>query len=89
MAHAAEDVWLATQMVHGVHIGMTGAEIGQEVAGCSTVVTGSVRSEGSAEGVDSAVEDGSQLMLEWRASCAVHDEVTGSGRMCWATARAY
>ena len=28
-------------------------------------------------------------MLKRRTSCAIHDAVPGSGRMCWATARAY
>jgi hypothetical protein len=86
--HPAEDVWLTAQLLEGVHLGMIGAQIVQEVAGGPTVVTSSVGMERSAEGIDSLVEDRGQPMLERRAS-RVHDEVTGSGRMCWATARAY
>jgi hypothetical protein len=35
------------------------------------------------------VEEKHQGMLEWRTSHAAHEVVTGRGRMCWATARAY
>jgi len=58
-------------LVQRVHLGVIGAEIGQEVAAGSAVVTSRVRIERGAEGVDSAVEDRSQRMLERRASGAV------------------
>ena len=87
--HPAEDVRIAAQLLQRAHPVVSGAKIRQEFAAGSTVVTRSVWIERSAEGIDSAVEDRSQRMLERRPPGAVHDEVTGSGRMCWATARAY
>jgi len=69
---------------------MSGAEIAQEVVGSPAVMTSCLGTECSAEGIDSAVKDRDQMMLERKASSrAVHEEVTGRGRMCCATARAY
>jgi hypothetical protein len=51
-------------------------------------VTGRIRMKSSAKGIDRAIEDRGQRNLEQRVS-AVHNAVTGSGRICWATARAY
>ena len=79
--HPAEDV-ITAQLTQRAHLGMNGAEIGQKVASSPTVVTSSVRMERSAARVDSTIKGGSQPMLEWGPSSAVHDEVTGSGRMC-------
>jgi hypothetical protein len=75
-------------MVQALHLKMIGTEISQIVAS-PTVVTGRVGTERSAEGIDSAVEEGSQRMLERGASRAVHEADTGRGRMCCATTRAY
>ena len=82
-------MWIAAQLVERARFGITGAKIGQEVAGGPAVVTRGVRIERGAEGVYSTVEDRRQAMLEREASRAVHDEITGIGRMSWATARAY
>jgi hypothetical protein len=87
--HPAEHVWIAAQLVKRAHLRITGAKIGQEVAGSPTIVTSSSWIERGAEGLYSTVEDRRQPMLERGALRAVHDDVTGSGRMCWATARAY
>jgi hypothetical protein len=67
---------------------MSGAEVGQELADGPAIVTSRFRMKRGAEGIDGAVEDRSQRMGERRATRA-HEAVTGSGRMCWATARAY
>ena len=64
-------------------------EMSEEVAGSAPVVTSRVRMERGTEGIDSAVEDRSQPVLEPRTPRAIHGEGTGRGRMCWATARAY
>ena len=76
-------------MVEALHFRMISAEIAQEVAGRAAVMTSRVGAEGNTEGIDRAIEEGSQRMLERRASRAVHEAVTGRGRMCCATARAY
>ena len=68
---------------------MIGSEITEEFAHRSAVVTSGTRTECSAEGIDSMLEDRSQGMLEWRAARAVHEEILGRGRMQCATARAY
>ena len=86
--HPAEDVWIATQLIERAYLGMSGAEVSQELADGPAVVTSRLRIQRGAEGVDGAVEDRSQRMGKRRASRA-HEAVTGSGRMCWATARAY
>ena len=53
------------------------------------VMTSRVGTERNREGIDRVVEEKSQRMWERRASCTVHEAVTGRGRMCCATARAY
>ena len=68
---------------------MISAEIAQEVAGGPPVMTSRIGMERSAEGIDRAIEDRGQRMLQRRASHAIHNEATGIGRICWATARAY
>jgi len=87
--HPAEEVGLPAQLVQGVHRGVSGAEIAQEVADGAAVVTSGVGAERRAEGIDRAVEDRSQRMMERQASRAVHEESLGTGRRCWATAWAY
>ena len=86
--HPAEDVWIATQLIERAYLGMSGAEVSQELANSPAVVTSRLWVQRGAEGVDGTVEDRRQRMSERRASGA-HEAVTGSGRMCWATARAY
>ena len=76
-------------MVQALHPRMIRTKIAQEVANSPAVVTNSLIAECNAEGIDSAVEEKSERMLERRASHAVHEVVTGRGRMCCATARAY
>jgi hypothetical protein len=51
-------------------------------------VTSGFRMERGAERVHGAVKERGHRMREWRAA-RDHEAVTGSGRMCWATARAY
>ena len=85
-SHPAENVGFTTQLVQALHLRMISAEIAQEIAGGPTVVTSRVGTERNREGIDRAVEQRSQRMLERRA---VQEAVTGRGRMCCATARAY
>ncbi len=87
--HPAEDVRLTMQLVEALHLRMIGAEIAQEVAGRPAVLTNGLETECHAERIDRAIEDRSKRMLERRASRAAHEEITGRGRMCCATARAY
>jgi hypothetical protein len=42
-----------------------------------------------AEGIDRAIEESSQRMPEWRVSQVIHEVVSGTGRRCCVTARAY
>lgn len=86
--HPAEDVWMATQLIERAYLRMIGAEVSQELADGPAVVPSRLRVQRGAEGVDGAVEDRRQRMSEGRTS-GDHEAVTGSGRMCWATARAY
>ena len=85
--HPAEEMRLAAQLVERADLGMSGGEVGEKLADGAVVVTSRVRKERGAERADRAVEDRSQRMEERGAS--PHEAVTGSGRMCWATARAY
>ena len=85
----AENVWITAQLMETANFGIVGAEIGQEVACGATVVTNRVRVKCGADGVNRTSEPLGQRMLKRRAACTIHDGVTGSGRMCWATARAY
>ena len=85
----AEDVRVTAQLMQRTNLGMIGAEIAQEVARGATVLTTRLRSECGTDGVDSAPEEVGQWMLQRSAARAIHDGVTGTGLMCWATARAY
>jgi hypothetical protein len=60
--HPAEEVGLASQLLEGVHLGVSGAEIAEEVADGAAVVTIAFGAECRAERIDGAVEDGSQRM---------------------------
>ena len=51
-------------MVQGADLGMSGAEIAQEVVGGPAVMTSGLGTECSAEGIDSAIKDRDQTMLE-------------------------
>jgi len=62
--HPAEEVGLAAQLVEGVHLRVMGAEIAEEVADGPAVVLNGVGAERRSEGIDRAVEDGSQRMWE-------------------------
>src|ERR1700751_586015 len=87
--HPAEDVGFTAQLVQALHLRMIGTEIAQEMASSPAVMTSRVGTERNSEGIDRAVEEQSQRMLERRASRTVHGAVAGRGRMCCATARAY
>jgi len=87
--HPTEDVGFTVQLVQALHLGMSSAKIAQEVADGSAVLSNGLVAKGHAEGIDRAVEQRSQGMLKWRKSHAAHEVVTGRGRMCCATARAY
>ena len=65
------------------------AEIDQEVARGATVLTGRIRNLGGREGLDGSPELESQWMFNGNVAGEFHDDVTGAGLMCWATARAY
>jgi hypothetical protein len=66
--HPAEDVGFTAQLVQALHLRMISAEIAQEIVGGPTVVASRVGTECYAEGIDRAIEDRSQRMLEPRAS---------------------
>jgi len=87
--HPAEDVGFAAQLVQALHLRMICTEIAQEIADRAAVMTSRLGTERNTEGIDRAIEDRSQRMLERRASRAVHEEAFGRARMCCATARAY
>src|SRR6202521_4908546 len=86
--HPAEEVWIAAQLIERAYLRMSGPEVRQELANSAAVVTNRLRIQRGAEGVDGAVQDQRQRMGERRATRA-HESFPGSGRMCWATARAY
>jgi hypothetical protein len=89
--HPAENVCITPQLVEGIQPGVFGPEKAQEIAGRSTVMAGCVGMEGSAERVNCLIEDGRQRMpkRKWTMPDSIHDEITGRGRMCCATARVY
>jgi len=62
--HPAEEVGLPAQLVQRVHLRVMGAEIAEEVADGPAVVLNGVGAERRSEGIDRAVEDGSQRMWE-------------------------
>ena len=84
-----EEVGIAAQLIELADVGVRSAEIGEEVAHRAAVGTNRAWLEGGAEGVDRAFEQREQGVCQRRTACAFHFGVTGSGRMCWATARAY
>ena len=59
-------------MVQALHLRMIGTEIAQIVAGSLVVMTSRLGTERNSEGIDCAVEEKSQRMLERRASRTVH-----------------
>ena len=68
---------------------MIGAEIDREVARYATVLTGRIRSLGGSQRLDGLPELESQWMFNGSMAGELHDDVTGAGLMCSATARAY
>jgi hypothetical protein len=52
------------QLVQGVHLGVMGAEIAEEVADGAAVVTSSAGAERNTEGINRAIEERSQGMRE-------------------------
>jgi hypothetical protein len=62
--HPAEDVGLTAQLVQTLHLGMSSAEIAQEVADGSAVLTNGFIAECDAERIDSVVEEKHQGMQE-------------------------
>ena len=64
VGHPAEEMGLTAQWVQGVHLGVMGAEIAQEVADGAAVVTRSAEAERRSEGIDRAIEERSQGMRE-------------------------
>jgi hypothetical protein len=55
---------LTAQLVQGVHLGVMGAEIAEEVADGAAVVTRSTGAERRTEGINRAIEERSQGMRE-------------------------
>jgi hypothetical protein len=62
--HPAEEMGFTVQLVQGVHLGVMGAEIAEEVADGVVVVTRSAGAERRTEGIDRAIEERSQGMRE-------------------------
>jgi hypothetical protein len=56
--HPAEEVGLAAELLESLHVGMSSAEIAEEVTHDPTVVTMALGAERHAERIDGAVEDG-------------------------------
>src|SRR4029077_14231206 len=83
--HPAEEVRIPSQLLEGVHLGVSGAEIAEEVPHDPTVVTMAFGAQRRAERIDGAVEDGGQRMQERGAPGAIHEESLGRGRTCCAT----
>src|SRR5258708_5287826 len=54
--HPAEDVWIATQLIERAYLGMSGAEVSQELANSPAVVTSRLWVHRGSEGVDVADE---------------------------------
>jgi hypothetical protein len=52
------------QLVQGVHLGVMGTEIAEELADGAAVVTRSAGAERNTEGIDCALEERSQGMRE-------------------------
>ena len=66
-------------------LGMSGGEVGEKLADGAVVVTSRVRKERGAEKPTARSKSGAS---GWKSGGASpHEAVTGSGRMCWATAR--
>jgi hypothetical protein len=55
---------LTAQLVQGVHLGVMGTEIAEEVADGAAVVTSSAGAERRTEGIDRAIEERGQGMRE-------------------------
>src|SRR5664279_852410 len=72
--HPAEEVRIPSQLLEGVHLGVSGAEIAEEVTHGPTVVTMAFGAERRAERIDGAVEDGGQRMQERGMPDAIHAE---------------
>lgn len=91
MRHPTENVGITPQLIQGIQPGVFGLAIAQEIAGRSTIVARCVGMERSTDGVDCLIEDGRQDVLQRQrtVSHSIHDEVTGRGRICCATARVY
>jgi len=89
--HPTENVCITALLIQRVQLGIFGLQKAQKIAGRSTVMPGRVGMERSAQGVDGLIEDGRQNVWQRQGtvSHSIHDEVTGRGRICCATARVY
>ena len=80
---------IPAQLIERGNLGIVGAEIEQEIACRAMVLTDRGGSKSGAERIYRTLEQVSQRMLKGSTSREVHEEITGTGRMCWATARVY
>lgn len=82
-----QDVWIAVQLLEGLHLRVLSAEKIQEIADGAEVEPNGFPVEGSGEGLSGALKQGSQRMMDGRE--AVHSGMGRVGRICCATAREY
>jgi hypothetical protein len=55
--HPAEEMGFTAQLVQGIHLGVMGAEIAEEVADGAAIVTRSAEAERRTEGIDRTIEE--------------------------------
>ena len=75
--HPSQDVGIATELLDASELRVLGAQINQEVTHHDVVVACAGRSECGAQRLDGAGQGGSQRMLEWRATPALHGWILG------------
>jgi len=72
-------VGIPTQLIEGVRLRVSGAEMAEKVGDGPAVVTIALRAERRPERIDGTVDDESRPMWEASVSGAVHDESHGRG----------
>jgi hypothetical protein len=80
---------ISPQILKAQQLGMTVEEIEQEVARGAAIHTVGCGTQRRTDGVNGSREHGGEGVIDGSMAGEVHDGSLGSGRMSWATARAY
>lgn len=89
MSQPTEDVRITPQLFQRMDLGIFVAQIEEEVADDTAVLTSRSWTECACDVLDSTREQGPERMLKWSLARGIHDDISGARLTICATARAY